>query len=635
MAVRVPPWVRRAARLTDRFDFYHFGRWLVLATAVGVVAGLGAALLTWGVDGVSELLHGHLVGFTAPAHGAGAPDTWSPAERPWVLLLVLPISGLVVGWLVQTFAPEAEGHGTDAVIEAYHRQRATIRHRVVPVKLLASMLTIGSGGSAGREGPVAQVGAGFASYLADLFRLPMHDRRVLVVAGVAAGIGGMFRAPLGGALFAIEVLYSQNEYESEALVPSLIASIVSYVVNASLTGWGVLFRTNPPPFVRPAQLLAYLVLGIGLALIGVVYVKVFYGARDAVFRRLPVPRWVTPAIGTTLLAVMAMFLPQVMGGGYGWIQLTLDDRLSLTLLLLLLPAKLLATTFTISSGGSGGVFAPSLMIGGLAGAIFAKVAERVMPAIAPPPSACVLVGMGAFFAGVAKVPIAALIMVAEMSGSYSLLVPMMLVSSVTFLLTRGANLYEAQVPGRVDSPAHVGEFQVDVLEQLAVRDVLNPATEIVTVRPGMPFEAVLDIVASSAQAAFPVVADDGHMISLFTVDDVRRVVTSPEVWSVLVASDLGMSAESAAWVAPDDDLHSAVRRFSAFGLDVLPVLSGPPPAPLVGLLEQRRVIAAYDGEIRRLQTEAEERSPRASAAAVREAGNGRAENRPGLVRDLE
>ena len=194
---------------------------------------------------------------------------------------------------------------------------------------------------------------------------------------------------------------------------------------------------------------------------------------------------------------------------------------------------------------------------------------------------------------------------------------MMLVSSVTFLLTRKANLYEAQVPGRIDSPAHVGEFQVDVLEQLAVRDVLDPAAEIVTVPPGMTFNAVLDLVATSAQAAFPVVADDGHMISMFTVDDVRRVVTSPEVWSVLVASDLGVSAESAAWVAPDDDLHSAVRRFSAFGLDVLPVLSGPPPAPLVGLLKQRSVMAAYDGEIRRLQTEAEERGPRANSAVGR------------------
>ncbi len=251
MTVNVPRWVRGFARLTDRLDLYHFGRWLVLASVVGVVAGLGAAALTWGVDAVGHLLHGGLVGFVPPEHGVGASPGWTPAHRPWLLLLILPGAGLLVGLLVQRFAPEAEGHGTDAVIEAYHRDRALIRRRVIPVKLVASILTIGSGGSAGREGPVAQIGAGFASYLSGMLRLPVRDRRTLVVAGMAAGIGGMFRAPLGGALFAIEVLYSENEFESEALIPAVMASIVSYVVNCSLTGWGVLFRTHTAPSSVP------------------------------------------------------------------------------------------------------------------------------------------------------------------------------------------------------------------------------------------------------------------------------------------------------------------------------------------------------------------------------------------------
>lgn len=603
MAVSVPGWVRRVGRLTGRFDLYHFGRWLALAAAVGVVAGLGAALLTWGVEAVGHLLHGQVVGFDPPGHGVGSEPGWTPARRPWLLLAVMPLAGLAAGALVQRFAPEAEGHGTDAVIDAYHHDRAQIRRRVVPVKLAASMLTIGSGGSAGREGPVAQVGAGFASYLAGLLRLPVRDRRTLVVAGMAAGIGGMFRAPLGGALFAIEVLYSENEFESEALIPSVIASIVSYVVNCSLTGWGVLFRTSTAPFVRPAELAGYLLLGMALAVIGVVYVRLFYGMRDGVFRRLPVPAWVRPAIGAVPVAAIAVVLPQVMGGGYGWIQEILDGRLPLLLLVALLPAKMLATSCTISSGGSGGVFAPSLVIGGVAGAVFAQVAARVAPAVAPPPVACVLVGMGGFFAGVAKVPIAALIMVAEMSGSYTLLVPMMLVCAVTVLLTRGVSLYEKQVPGRVDSPAHVGELQVDVLERLTVADVLEPVGDIQSVAPGTPFPRVLDLVASSPQSAFPVIDEGGRLVGMFTVDDVRRVVTSPEVWSVLVASDLGIGVDAAVWVAPDEDLHSALRRFSAFRLEVLPVLAGAPPAPLVGVLEQRRVMEAYDREVHRLRTE--------------------------------
>lgn len=594
-------WLARFARFSSRVDLFNFGRWLVLALMVGVVAGLGGTFLTWGVEGISSVLLGQGAGFHAPGHGAAADPTWAAPERPWVLLLVLPLAGLLVGWIVQTFAPEAEGHGTDAVINAYHRGRAVIRRRVVPVKLLTSMLTIGSGGSAGREGPVAQIGAGFGSYLADLLRLGYHDRRVLVISGVAAGVGGMFRAPLGAALFAVEVLYSDPDFESEALIPAIISSIVSYVVVASFTGWNAIFDTADIRFARPHELVAYLVLGMVLAVVGVIYVKVFYGMRDGVFARLPIPAWTKPAVGALLLAVLAIAVPQVMGGGYGWLQLTLDEQLPLKVLVLLLPAKILATSLTISSGGSGGVFAPSLVIGGVAGAVFADLAQRVAPQYAPPTAACVLVGMGGFFAGVAKVPVASLIMVAEMSGSYGLLVPMMLVSSVAFLLMRGVGIYEKQVPGRVDSPAHIGEFQIDVLERQTVREVMDPNQRIVTVAPGASFDAVLALLADADQYAFPVVDEHGMVEGMFSINDVRRVMATPEVWPLLVASDLGVTARGMAYLEPDDDLHTALQRFTAFQRDILPVVDGRPPAPVIGLLRHHEVMEAYDREIQRLR----------------------------------
>jgi CIC family chloride channel protein len=494
-----------------------------------------------------------------------------------------------VGWIVQTFAPEAEGHGTDAVINSYHHKRALLRRRIAPVKLLASAITIGSGGSAGREGPVAQVGASFASYLSELIRLPVYDRRILVISGMAAGIGGMF-------------LYSENEYESEALIPAIISSITAYVVNSMLTGWEPIFAANIAQFVRPQELAAYLILGIILAIVGRIYVSTFYGVRDRIFRPMPVPAAVKPAIGGFVVALIAIGLPQVMGGGYGWLQLTMDEQMPMLILVLLIPAKIVATSFTISSGGSGGVFAPSLVIGGMTGAVFAALVARVAPALAPPTAACVLVGMGGFFAGVAKVPIASLIMVAEMSGSYNLLVPMMLVTSVAFLLTRGASIYEAQVPRRVDSPAHIGDFQVDVLERLVVRDVMDPEQSVIAVPPGTPFNRVLEIVAESEQHAFPVVSEDGVVEGVFSVTDVRRVMASPEVWSVLVASDLSVAATSMAYLEMDDDLHTAVRRFTAFKHDNLPVLTGPPPSEVVGILVHHQVLEAYDEEVHRLQS---------------------------------
>lgn len=594
-------WLGRFARFSSRVDLFNFGRWMVLAVLVGVVAGLGATLMTWGVEGVGSVLLRGLVGFQTPGHGDAANPTFSLPQRPWLLLLVLPMAGLVVGWLVQTFAPEAEGHGTDAVINAYHRERAVVRRRVVPVKLIASILTIGSGGSAGREGPVAQVGAGFGSYLADVLRLGYHDRRILVISGVAAGIGGMFRAPLGAALFAVEVLYSDPDFESEALIPAIFSSIVSYVIVASLTGWNAIFHTVDVRFAQPPELLSYLVLGMLLALVGVIYVKVFYGMRDRFFAPMPVPAWAKPAIGAFLLALLAVAVPQVLGGGYGWLQLTIDEQLPLKILLFLLPAKILATSLTISSGGSGGVFAPSLVIGGVAGAVFAELAQRLAPQFAPPTAACVLVGMGGFFAGVAKVPIASLIMVAEMSGSYGLLVPMMLVSSVAYLLTRGVSIYEQQVPGRVDSPAHIGEFEIDILERLTVGEIMNAEQKVVTVPPGASFETVLELVADADQYAFPVVDASGVVEGMFSINDVRRVMATPEVWPLLVASDLGVTARGMAYLEPDDDLHTALQRFTAFRRDILPVVDGRPPAPVIGLLRHHEVMETYDREILRLR----------------------------------
>jgi chloride channel protein, CIC family len=600
IAPELTRWFRAFRAFASRLELYNFGRWLVLASLTGVIAGCGAALLTWGVHVVASLSLVKAVGFLAPHSGYPGATVWHAPQRPWVFLLVLPAAGLVVGWLIYRFAPEAEGHGTDAVIHAFHREHSMIRRRTAPIKLLASALTIGSGGSAGREGPVAQVGAGFASFLSRLLGLSPRDRRTLVVAGVAGGIGGMFRAPLGGAIFAIEVLYSDNEFESEALVPAVISSIVSYVVNNVLTGWESIFSVPPIAFTRPRELFPYLLLGVLVALVGRFYVWVFYGLRDNFFARLPVPRWTRPAVGALLVGVTALVLPEVCGSGYGWFQLTLDGQLPAKLLLVLIPAKIVATSFTISSGGSGGVFAPSLIIGGMTGAVFANGCAHVLPSLTPSPAACVLVGAGAFFSGAAKVPVASLILVAEMSSSYRLLVPMMLAGAVSFLLTRGISIYSEQVRGRVDSPAHAGEFEMDVLKRLRVDSVAQHG-ELRTVRPATPFAEIVDLVASCEQEFFPVINEDDELVGTFTVADVRAVMATPEIWPALVAGDLGVGPSGIVYLRPEDDLHTAVRTFNASGLPVLPILAGPPPATLMALVSYQEVLRAYDKAVRPLE----------------------------------
>ncbi|PLX93362.1 MAG: chloride channel protein, partial [Desulfuromonas sp.] len=447
-------------------------RLLFLSALVGVVAGCGALLFYYATNSVDHLMLGTIGSYHPPQEGLAAGlntpyiDSLGMDFR-WFLFLLPVIGGLISGWLVYTFAPEAEGHGTDGALEAFHRKGGVIRSRVPVVKTIASIATIGTGGSAGREGPIAQIGAGFGSFIAGKLGLSASDRRILLLAGMAGGVGATFRSPLGGALFAVEVLYRDPEFEHEGLIPSIISSIVAFSLFGAVTGWEPLLATPHFHFQNPSELILYLALGLCCALLGVIYVKTFYGMRD-LFKKIPIVNWLKPALGGLLLGILAMFVPQVLGSGYGWVQMALYGNMALWVMLVIALAKILATSFTISSGGSGGVFAPSLVIGAMLGGAFGATADILFPMLAQDPRAYVLVGMAGFFAGVANAPIATLIMVSELTGNYGLLAPLMLVCVVAMIAMRKNSIYENQVTGRFDSPAHLGDFVIDVLEGITV-----------------------------------------------------------------------------------------------------------------------------------------------------------------------
>lgn len=450
------------------FGMESSGRLLFYSVLVGIVGGLGAAAFYYLLGATQTFFLGGFEGYFPPAagdevvdHAVQFPQKW------WIVLLVPTIGGLICGVLVYTFAPEAEGHGTDALIRAFHRLHGVIRARVPFVKSAASLATIGSGGSAGREGPIAQIGAGFGSYLATCLGLDERDRRLMMLAGASAGIGAIFRAPLGGALFICEVMYSSTAIEAAAVVPCILSSIAAYAVFSSIFGTAHAFNAPPGPhFTGVAELPFYLVFALICALVGYLYVLMFYGMRDRVFRKLPVPNHFKPAIGGLMLGCVAIFLPQIMSGGYGWMQMAIDGRLGLWLMIVLCIGKIVSTSFTISSGGSGGVFAPSLFIGAMLGGAFGQSCQRLFPSWIDHPDAFVLVGMGGFFAGVARVPLTAVLMICEMCGDYSLLIPLMLVSVMNFtLLSPRWRLYEEQVPAEIDSAAHLGDFKAQLLKQ--------------------------------------------------------------------------------------------------------------------------------------------------------------------------
>jgi chloride channel protein, CIC family len=483
-------------------------RLIMDSVLLGVVGALGAGLFVHLLHLAGALFLGEIAGYRVPA----LPSEGGPLQQVigrhglWLVPLATTLGGLVSGVLVYSLAPEAEGHGTDTAVKAFHRAGGFIRARVAPLKAVASAITIGAGGSAGREGPTALFSAGVGSIYASLGHRSDQERRLLVLVGMAAGLSAIFRSPIGTAIFAIEVLYSEMEFEASALIYTMIGSVTAYSVAGLFIGWSPLFHV-PPVLSLPGAMDYgwYLVLGVLAGLIASVLPVVFYGTRDA-FRKLPLPPHVKPAIGGLGVGLLALALPQVLGGGYGWIQLAIDGKLVASLLFILIFAKLAAFTLTVSSGGSGGVFAPTLFVGAMLGGFLADVFHL-------PPAPFAIVGMGAVFAGAAQVPIATLLMVAEMTGGFDLLVPAALSIMVSYLLQRQLSfrwryrsLYEAQVLTPVYSPAHHVEHIRSALRLMGEHPILRPETV-----GHLDLQALLE-------SNIPVDLGEGHQLMLVSLE---------------------------------------------------------------------------------------------------------------------
>ena len=454
------------------------GQLILDAFSLGVIGALCAQLFTFLLSFSKNIFLIYLAGYQPPAlpEEGGVLQQFIGPHGLWLIPISTTLGGLLSGFLVYGLAPEAEGHGTDSAVKAFHQAGGFIRARIPGLKMLASVITIGSGGAAGREGPTALISAGIGSMYAGIGHRSDEDRRLLMLMGMAAGLSAIFRSPIGTAIFAIEVLYSGVEFEASALLYAMLASVVAYVLNGLFVGWEPLFHfptdLNIPGFVDYAW---YIVLGIISGLVAAILPVIFYRLRDA-FRVLPLPSHIKPAIGGLGVGLLALALPQILGGGYGWIQEAMDGRLATSLLLLLLFGKIIAFSLTISSGGSGGVFAPGLYVGAMLGGFLSQLFQQ-------PPAAFVVVGMVAVFGAAARVPIAALLMVVEMTGGYQLLVPAALAVILSYLVQNALSnhlkyqsLYEAQMPRRADSPAHKAELLQIAMNLLNKSQVSFPTT---------------------------------------------------------------------------------------------------------------------------------------------------------------
>lgn len=580
------------------------------ALAVGLAVGAGACLF-YTLLAVAEraLLEG-LAGYE-PLRSAGEHAMDFPMPRrefsPYAVLILPALGGLGAGFVAHRLAHETSGGGGAAYIDAFHRRGGSMRKRVALVKIIATSLTLGTGGSGGREGPTMQVGAAIGALVGRVINVSARERRVLAVSGTAAGLSAIFGTPLGAALFATEVLY-RDDFESDALVPAILASVTSHSVFVGVFPEATLFAHAPRYPFHPTHLPLYAALAVIISLVA----RLFVGAlklSKRLFNRLSVPVWVRPGIGGAMLGLTAagwiVFINPhldlagrgigILGSGYGAAQGAITGGAwipagwaGVGLLVLLVGMKILATSFTLGSGGSAGDFGPSLAIGGLLGGAFGRAAQiLVSPEIDP--GAFALVGMGTFYGGIAHTPVSSLVMVCEMAGTYDLLPSLMLSSGLAFVLLRRVSLYPNQPRSRFESPAHAGEESLDVLRRLRVAAVCRRDT-VVTLQANAALASVVDAVlgAPEWQDSFPVVDGQGMLRGIVSGDVLRAAMKEETPLALVIAADV---MAPPIHVTPEDDLHTALERFLGSGLHELPVIDA--GGTIVGMLDEAHITRAY------------------------------------------
>jgi len=564
---------------------------VAVAIACGLAGAGGAIALRALVQGFAALFFGEpapaLADLLAPG-GHGEPALMGADAPAWRRLVAPALGGAIVGPLLYWLAREARGHGVPAVMEAVARRGGVIRPRVVAVTTLASALTIGSGGAAGREGPIVQIGSAIGSAIGQLLRLPTRQVRTLVGCGAAAGIAATFNAPIAGALFAAEVILL--DFATARLTPIVISSVVATVVSRAVLGDYPSFAVPSWQLVSPWELVAYAVLGILAGFVGVWFGSALHAAERG-FERLPLPEYAKPALGGLLVGAIGSQLPHVFGSGYGTINAALAGELGIGLLALLLLAKIAATSLTLGSGATGGVFAPALFLGAVGGGAFGGVVHAAFPDASASSGAYAVVAMGAVLSATSHAPITAIIMIFELTQSITIIPPLMtscVIATLVATTLRRDSIYTRKLVERgVDLHA---EKDPNVLRSMRVRDLVDRDAE--RVPADASFQEVLDLVVRSPHSEFFVVDAKGALCGAISVAQLRRLLFEEEALRhLVVAADLIETDRPT--VRESDDLDAALQLLSSAGVAEIAVVAEDDPTQLIGTLHERDVLEAY------------------------------------------
>ena len=554
------------------------GLLVALALTVGAGAGLGAIGFRYLIEAFTWLFTGH----TDPSALGHFTNPHLAFLGPFVVLLVPIIGGLLYGPLVYRFAPEARGHGVPEVMLAVHQNEGRIRGRVPIVKSLASAITIGAGGSVGREGPIVQIGSAIGSGLGQLTRQAGENTRLLVACGAAGGIAATFNAPIAGVFFALELILRNFETRSFGLV--VLASVVATAVGRIAFGSEAFLTLPAFHVVSGLEYPLYALLGVLAALVGVAFIRVLYGSEDLADKIWRGPAWLRPAVGGILLGVLLLVLPEMYGVGYPVLEGAIHGQYVVALLLVYLIGKIAATSLTMAIGGSGGVFAPALFMGAMLGSAFGTGAHDLLPAATAGAGAYGLVAMGAVFAATSRAPITAVVIVFELTGDYSIILPLMLAvvvaTALSHLLTEDS-IYTLKLRRRgidIEHPATEG-----ALAGVAIAAAMQPAPIPLAAEARMSDVAAR--LADEGRLALPVVDVDDRVIGVIDARAIERAIERGEDGAALVL------AESAPSLRPSDDLAKAIESITEGDREGLPITDA--SGALAGWVEHRDLLRAY------------------------------------------
>jgi len=552
---------------------------IIIAIIIGILGGFGGIAIRALIKLISD------ISFEGP-NGL----LQNIINTPWYLIIIIPmIGGLLVGPLIYFFAPEAKGHGVPEVMQAILLKGGFIRARVAIIKAVASAISIGTGGSVGREGPIIQIGSSIGSTVGQFFRVPNKRLKTLVGCGSAAGIAAAFNAPIAGALFAVEIILM--DFAVAQFSPIVISSVMATVISRMFEGDFAAFLVPKYELASPYEIIFYFILGAVCGIVSFLFIKGLYFSEDFFDNKFKFPEYLKPVVGGLLLGIVALAYPQIMGVGYESINIALKGDMLWYIALILIFAKIIATSITLGSGGSGGIFAPSLFMGAMLGYFFGSFIHSYFPDITAPANAYALVAMGGLVAGTTRAPITAIIIVFELTSDYRIILPLMVTCIISMIISSKLSRESIYTLKLLLRNINIKEgTESNIIEGIPVEEVYSKKFD--TINATDNFSKVINIIIKSRSPEYPVVDSKGKIVGVISLNDVKGYLYEKDMLkNVLIANDIAQTDFN--FVTPDDTCADALGKISKLNQEGVPVVNNRRDKKIIGMLWRKEVQDAY------------------------------------------